>query len=74
MGYTRKMLMTLPVSDTQWHVREMLARWYAKNHGLYGDQGGWIKTPKGKPLAQGWTTFYMKFRRAILTEFWGITH
>ena len=44
------------------------ARDYAERHGYQRGPGGWIYSPDGKPVAQGWADLYHKFRQAIEAE------
>jgi hypothetical protein len=59
----------------QYHQREVyqirLARWFADLKGYYIDGGSWIHAPSGKPVAQGWVAFYLKYRPAIVELVWG---
>ena len=67
---TKQRLLALGQSDLRWHIRECYAWWYAKRQNLHGNKGGWICNMHGRALAQGWTTFYMKYRIRILDAFW----
>lgn len=51
--------------------REKRARKYGKAHGFRGAVGGWIYGPSGRPMVQGWLSFYSQNRDRI--EAWWAT-
>lgn len=58
----------------QYRPREVfqirLARWFAELKGYTIDAGAWIHAPSGKPVAQGWSAFYDRYRPAIRSLLW----
>ena len=46
-----------------------LAKEYAAKHGFKGEVGGWIHSEStGRPIAQGWSSFYRMQQELILDE------
>src|SRR5262245_51897276 len=53
-----------PYIDSEHRIKA--ARQYAQRYGISGRRGGWIYSPDGRPLTQGWDNFYFENQRAIL--------
>ena len=49
------------------NITDRLAKEWAQDHGYRGEQGGWIYSKTLiKPVCQGWSTFFHKFKTQIL--------
>ena len=69
---TARRILAMEDTRRRRYFQECLACWYADRRGYKSDKGGWIKTGNGYPLAQGWLTFYFKFRLKIIHTFWEV--
>jgi len=50
---------SIPVA-TRIATRRKLAKGLAKAHGCKGAAGGWISTPLGDTICQGWTAYFAR--------------